>query len=197
MMFAPSSNLDKWLIDMCNYSIIRKETCDYCNANTKLPQYNIQTPSYYRNKSSWHYFFCSSECKDNFENEKVCKHCHYRDDGNLMRPEGTTFMLCTSHPGGFRESCYAKHIGEKCSFCWNFDADKLKIWCSIDKLNYYYCDDCFSIYKNIVLKNIDDLVLNDNQCVFCYTATDDCINGSYLCEECLKVYKIFVFGRKD
>ena len=197
-MFAPSGNLDKWYIDMCEYSKKKKETCDYCNTESKLPQYYIQTPSYYRNKSSGHYFFCSSECRDKFENEKICKHCHYQDR-ELKKPEGTTFMLCTSHPGGYRESCYIKHIGEKCSFCWKeTDIDKLNLRYSVDdKLNYYSCDDCFSIYKNIVLKDNDDFAQpSDNDCIFCYTDTNDCVNSYYLCEDCLKVYKIFVFGKK-
>ena len=195
-MFAPSGNLDKWYIDMCNYSIKRKETCDYCDSNTKLPQYYIQTPSYYRNKASGHYFFCSEECKNKFENEKICKHCHYKDSSN-KKPEGESFLLCTSHPCGEREACYYKYVSDKCSFCWNENSttDKLNLRCSINNVNYYSCDDCFSIYKNVVLKDNDDLVLNDNCCIFCYSDTEDCVNDYYICEDCLKVYKIFVFGK--
>lgn len=200
MMFGPSSgNVNKWYVDMCDYSAKRKPTCDYCDTIPKLPQHYIQTPSYYRNEASGDYFFCSSECSSKFENEKICKHCHYRDSA-LKKPEGRTFMLCTSHPCGDSESCYNKYIGTKCSFCWDeTDLEKLTFRCSVNKLNYYSCNDCFAKYKNIVLKDDEIEQPNDADCIFCYNKTDDggCVNGYYLCEPCIKTYKIFVFGNTD
>ena len=183
----------EWYITMCDYSIKKKETCDYCNTNNKLPDFYIQTPSYYRNKSSGHFFFCSNDCKTKYKNEKVCKYCGY--DQDLKKPEGENFMLCTDY--AFQESCYDKYIRENsppeshCSFCNRF-IDKEKLYCKKD-----ICSDCFEVYKNIVLLN--ECENHNNDCVFCEKSNCNHIfvNGYSLCNECFCVYKNLVLENEN
>ena len=169
--------------------------------NKKLKQYYIQTPSYYRNKASGHYFFCSSECHENFENEKVCKRCHYMGGSNLIKPEGQNFVLCIDYPGDI--SCY-DNFTKTCSFCLNnqnnIDDDEdededIVIWNSHNEIDYNCCTRCFQIYKHIVLK-IDEFEHNYNEddklCEFCYDSDTMDINKHHVCKKCFEIYKFFV-----
>lgn len=48
----------------------KKSECDYCYKNEKNYEFCGQTSSYYRNKVSGIYFYCSEDCKDAFYREK-------------------------------------------------------------------------------------------------------------------------------
>ena len=190
-------SLNKEIINLCEYSKQNKETCDYCNSNSKFPQYHAQSMSWYRNKVGGDYFFCSLECRDKFKNEKICAHCHYMDD-KLKKPKYGNFVLCTSH--SYDTPCYDKFIiQDVCSFCLTHKSEcegEIIFWDTIEKTDYYCCERCLLVYKNIVLKlDSDDSDDSDlSGCAFCHGEKKYSINGYDICANCIEIYKIFVFG---
>ena len=172
----------------------RKIECDYCNQNEKKSEYHSQTLTYYRNKASDNYYFCSNDCKNRFNNEKKCNNCNFHSD--LMQPPGETFVLCTNYP--FEKSCYEKYMFNKygqCSFCKQQPQNELKI---NETTTINYCNKCCEIYKNIVLtldyeieQTLNDI---DNNCVFCNQDNVKNIKGFTICDECVNNYKLLAFG---
>jgi hypothetical protein len=122
--------------------------CAYCNINESNINFYVQTPSYYRNKASKHYFLCSEKCKTNCIKEKTCKKCGYGCDLILM----DDYSLCTDYPND--TSCYEKEISNKikveCCFCLktkniNYE-NKIKINTLVE-MNV--CDECMKVFDNI------------------------------------------------
>jgi hypothetical protein len=181
-----------------------KPQCDYCKQNEKKYEYNSQTLTYYRNKVSSNYYFCSANCKDAFKNEKRCNDCGYHSD--LVQPSGETFVLCTDYP--YDKSCYQKYMREKnkygnsnyCAFCERNLEVKGKLIVN-DKITIHYCEECLEIYRNIVLtldyepRETSNSSDQCGECVFC-TGESDCknIHGSILCDKCVDIYKLMVLG---
>jgi hypothetical protein len=189
--------MNKNTLEAYNISVYRRgELCDHCQNNKKLPQYYIQTPSYYRNKVGGDYFFCSSDCMGKFENEKVCKHCHYYGNKeDLQQPTGENFKLCTNYPGD--RSCYEKYMQKKfpelvtqCAFCRTYD--DLNFQRTLGEKTHKCCENCLNIYKSIVLDNLEEN--GWNICVFCNVSAHGYkrVNGRVMCGHCVDVYKIFV-----
>ena len=85
-----------------------KLTCNICSKEGNKEFYT-QTMTYYRNKASGHYYFCSNDCKTIFCNTKKCKYCGYYSD---LLPIDEGFMLCTSDEY-WNPSCYDKYFIRK------------------------------------------------------------------------------------
>ena len=85
-----------------------KLTCNICSKEGNKEFYT-QTMTYYRNKASGHYYFCSNDCKTIFCNTKKCKYCGYYSD---LLPIDEGFMLCTSD-AYWNPSCYDKYFIRK------------------------------------------------------------------------------------
>ena len=79
--------------------------CNICGEKGTT-QYYSQTMTYYRNKASGHYYFCSEACKTIFDHTKKCKYCGYYDD---LIPTEDGFMLCTSDEH-WNPTCYEKYL---------------------------------------------------------------------------------------
>jgi len=85
-----------------------KLTCSICSEEGNKEFYT-KTMTYYRNKASGHYYFCSNDCKTIFCNTKKCKYCGYYSD---LLPIDEGFMLCTSDEH-WNPSCYDKYFIRK------------------------------------------------------------------------------------
>ena len=125
----------------------------------------------FKNYISYDDFFCSLDCKNKYGKDNVCDECGFGDKHQLIKPIGEDFLLCNRYPND--KSCYHKYIRQKygatlCSLCRkNNNTKKLELY-----YNFYYCENCFEIYKNIVTKldyNNGDKSINSCQshCVFC------------------------------
>ena len=140
---------DDWYSMQCNYSKARNPLCDQCNTNQKLPAFYLQTPSYYRNKSSGHYFFCSQECMNNYTKSKVCYLCHYQQS-LVEHTDG--FMYCTDNPNRIM-SCYDRVVGNyNCDYCKKSKNVYEDICYILRPPNgddrTFMCEECFAPYKN-------------------------------------------------
>jgi hypothetical protein len=130
--------------------------CDECGIEKKLKDFYLQTPSYYRNKASGHYYFCTETCRNKFESTKVCKRCHYSSD---LKPIGE-FMYCDNYPGEYL-SCYEKVLGNfTCDFCdlpKNAYSNGAYILRSDDFENYHkpMCGDCLDPYRSSLFEIFD------------------------------------------
>jgi hypothetical protein len=130
------------------------ELCDECNQNKKDINFYLQSVSYYRNKAGSHYYFCSKECKDKYENTKMCKYCHYNQD--LKELNGC--MYCTDNPNEDM-SCYQREVGDYgCDYCHEtrncYENTCYKI-CSPEWESTWMCGICYEPYKNIVYDKYD------------------------------------------
>lgn len=172
--------------------------CNYCNINKKKFEYSSYIMEWYRNKNNSKYF-CSKECLNHYENERVCYICHY--DKNLKKPENEMYVLCTKYP--YNNSCYDNYMNNKygpvirCIFCEHqfleiADAKKRTGEYGI----VYYCDRCYKIYKDIVINKNNENVYNE--CVFCCKCLNynnntleisKKVHGKLLCENCYLGYK--------
>ena len=87
-----------------------KLICNICSKEGNKEFYT-QTMTYYRNKASGHYYFCSNDCKTIFCNTKKCKYCGYYSD---LLPIDGGFMLCTSdehwNPSNYDKYFIRKHF---------------------------------------------------------------------------------------
>ncbi|EFA75029.1 hypothetical protein PPL_11714 [Heterostelium album PN500] len=66
--------------------------CAICGKNA-VKEYFSQTSSYYRNRASANYNFCSNGCMEEFDNTRKCRYCSYYEK-LVQVPCG--FMLCTN-----------------------------------------------------------------------------------------------------
>ena len=198
-----SNGTKQFIPNMFMSKLHKSSLCDYCKEKDSIVDYYVQTPSYYRNKSSRHCFMCSQECYNNFCKYNTCNRCGYAE--NLIFIPEENYSLCTNYP--FNISCYDKliklnHFDDEtaiCSFCKiraEFD------WKEIDDdISVNICHNCDEIYKEIVLwsyqYNSSDF---HNCCVFCKT-TDlnmhkiNRYNEDYtiiMCESCHTNYKYLV-----
>lgn len=78
--------------------------CEICSDDSKKEFYS-QTTTFYRNKTSGQYYFCSENCKTLFDNTRKCKYCGYHSD--LVKMDG--FMLCTSD-AYWNPTCHDKYL---------------------------------------------------------------------------------------
>ena len=79
------------------------DKCIMCD-NEHNSKYESFTMSYYRNKTSGVYYFCSANCTELFNKTKKCWFCSYYGD---LCDTNCGFMACTSN-GYWRYSCYDK-----------------------------------------------------------------------------------------
>jgi len=168
---------------LCEQKSQKNPLCDECHINNKNPNFNLQSRSYYRCCPSGEYFFCCQECKDKYENTKLCKRCHYYDD---LRPVDD-HMLCDTK--AYNLSCYDKYMKEKeeknCDFCYDECSDGNTFE------TIHVCNKCFAKYEDIVLHRYEDN--NANFCVFCNDRSETSIErdaGEILfCNRCYETYK--------
>ena len=170
--------------NMFSYKIKKSTLCDYCKEKDAIVDYYVQTPSYYRNQSSGHYFMCSQECYDNFCRHNRCRKCGY--DGELIFIPEQNYSLCTSYPCDV--SCYDKEVKYKqfcsdntaiCSFCEikteppqkyrsaNYEVKQIN-----EDILLNICNRCNKIYEGIVTWDYDKLYPIEYCCVFCKTIDD-------------------------
>lgn len=182
----------------------KSELCDYCNALDASVDFYVQTPNYYRNKSSGHHFMCSINCKTCFLNEKTCKKCGY---GNNLKMTDNGYSLCTDYPN--EHSCYDTEAKFKryfdgtsdCSFCEK-GHENCKMITFDENTTLNVCKDCWSIYRKIVLweEEYSDKV----QCVFCKSVDCGFISRFgwcdnlriHLCKKCLRNYTLLTSEKR-
>ena len=80
--------------------------CDTCGKELPAnPKYESWTASYYRNKTSGKYYFCSENCMNEFNKTRKCHFCSYY--GDLVETENG-YMACTSDEH-WKYSCLDKY----------------------------------------------------------------------------------------
>ncbi|AGF85716.1 hypothetical protein QJ854_gp066 [Moumouvirus goulette] len=82
--------------------------CETCGLEAKA-EFRSGTVTYYRNKNSGIYNFCSKECMDKFNRTEKCWFCSYHSD--LVSTE-SGFMVCTSNEY-WKYSCHDKYCLRK------------------------------------------------------------------------------------
>lgn len=136
------------------YSKKKKLTCDECNKNEKIADFTQQSPSYYRNKSSANYYFCSNECSITFKKTKLCGGCHY--NSNLKYYEKNNCVYCTDYP--FEISCYQKHQGDYiCNYCNEEKNAYNNSKCYVIAYDELVCSECAIPYNHIFNEYITEL----------------------------------------
>lgn len=125
--------------------------CSLCKINKYNTTFYVQTPSYYRNKASNHYYFCNLNCMNEFKKMHTCEYCGY--DSGLTYYDDDGLMYCNDHPGNIM-SCYEFRVGKYfCDYC-STDKNANLCKCYIVDINdddgsyEFICEDCFSPYKN-------------------------------------------------
>lgn len=128
--------------------------CDLCKINECKTNFYVQTPSYYRNKSSGHYYFCDLDCMNEFKKKYTCEYCGY--DSGLKYNEEDDLMYCCDNPSNIM-SCYEFRIGKYfCDWClMNKDTNICKCFIvqhdddNDDDYSYeFICESCFTPNKN-------------------------------------------------
>ena len=104
-----------------------RELCDQCKINKKNNCFRLETTNPYHHIGSSIYYFCCVNCRDTYESEKMCKHCHYDyyPNSNRKRMEnrdGAMFCVdnrdCRKFPVNI--SCYQQYTGiYTCHYCEN------------------------------------------------------------------------------
>lgn len=201
-----SNYVSRWQKDIFSYQKTKNPLCDSCKKNMALPDFYVQTLSYYRNKSSSHYFLCSKECETNCNAKMKCRGCGYGED--LVFIENKNYSLCTNYP--YAKSCYEKKIKYNqyidgtalCSFlCHAKENPKQYIEKQIDEdIILNVCLDCNQIYEKIVLwKKQKTNLTTDENCIFCHKNVDEPIfitryemADIVFCENCYSCYKQLV-----
>ena len=67
------------------------EQCEQCKTNKKEKRFCLRTIFLNYRSGSHQYYFCSPECMNIYENTKVCKLCHCRN--NLKNVEGVDICV--------------------------------------------------------------------------------------------------------
>jgi hypothetical protein len=199
--------------NMFSYKIKKSTLCDYCKEKDAIVDYYLQTPSYYRNCSSGHYFMCSQECYDNYRIHKTCHKCRYGED-LIFIPE-QNYSLCDNYPCDI--SCYDKEVKYKqfcsdntaiCSFCEirtdppdKYRSANYKVKRIDEDILLNVCNRCNKIYEDIVMWDYDKLYPIEHCCIFCKTTDgidsmhtierydETCI---FLCDKCHTNYKYLI-----
>ena len=150
------------LIDYILESTKSREVCDQCRINKKNDSFYLTTTNPYHHIKSSTYYFCGKECKDTYENRKMCKFCHYDYYPNSM-------------------SLGVMEYRDGALFCVDND---MRVW---DYQKFPVNIDCYQQYTGIYTCHYCENERSAHEEV-CYRMRDE--NGEiiFVCSRCMQPY---------